>query len=209
MIKAVIFDLDGVLIDARDWHYQALNRALSLFGLEIARDDHIVSYDGLPTKKKLEMLTIERGLPAPLHEFINRMKQIYTMEMIYSHCRPTFFHQYALARLKKDGLKMAVCSNSIRESLDLMITRADLKRFFDFTLSNQDVKSPKPDPEIYVKAIEKIGVPANQCLIVEDNQNGVKAAQAAGAHVLHVRSVNEVNETNIVNRLKELAGGKA
>src|SRR6185312_6187225 len=151
--KAVIFDLDGVLIDARDWHYQALNRALHLFGLEIPRDDHIVSYDGLPTKKKLEMLSMERGLPPQLHGFINRMKQIYTMELIYAQCKPLFFHQYALARLKKDGFKMAVCSNSIRETLDLMISRADLKQFFEFTLSNQDVKAPKPDPEIYLKAI--------------------------------------------------------
>jgi len=205
MIKAVIFDLDGVLIDAKDWHYQALNRALHLFGLEIPRDDHIVSYDGLPTKKKLEMLSVERGLPPQLHAFINRMKQIYTMELIYSQCRPTFYHQYALARLKKDGVKMAVCSNSIRETLDLMLSRADLTQFFEFTLSNQDVKAPKPDPEIYVKAIGKIGVPANQCLIVEDNQNGVKAAQAAGAHLLHVRSVSDVNETNLLARLKELA----
>ncbi|MGZ3722560.1 MAG: HAD family hydrolase [Bdellovibrionales bacterium] len=204
MIKAVIFDLDGVLIDARDWHYQALNRALSLFGLEIPRDDHIVSYDGLPTKKKLEMLSMERGLPAQLHSFINRMKQIYTMELIYSQCRPLFYHQYALARLKKDGFKMAVCSNSVRETLDLMLSRADLNQFFDFTLSNQDVKAPKPDPEIYLKAIQKIGVPADQCLIVEDNQNGIKAAQAAGAHLLHVRSVSDVNETNILKRLKEL-----
>jgi len=204
MIKAVIFDLDGVLIDARDWHYQALNRALSLFGLEIARDDHVVSYDGLPTKKKLEMLTMERGLPAGLHDFINRMKQVYTMELIYTHCKPIFYHQYALSRLKKDGYKMAVCSNSIRETLDLMLTRADLERYFEFTLSNQDVKTPKPDPEIYLKAMQKIGFSPEQCLIIEDNQNGVKAAKAAGAHLLQVNSVSEVNEEMIFTRLQEL-----
>ena len=70
-IKAIIFDMDGVLIEAKDWHYEALNRALSLFGMEISRFDHLVTYDGLPTKKKLEMLSIERGLPKGLHSFIN------------------------------------------------------------------------------------------------------------------------------------------
>ena len=55
-IKAIIFDMDGVLIEAKDWHYEALNRALSLFGMEISRYDHLVTYDGLPTTKKLEML---------------------------------------------------------------------------------------------------------------------------------------------------------
>ncbi len=204
MIKAVIFDLDGVLIDARDWHYQALNRALGLFGLEIPRDDHIISYDGLPTKKKLEMLSVERGLPRQLHGFINHMKQVYTMELIYSQCRPQFYHQYALSRLQKAGFKMAVCSNSIRETLDLMIGRADLDQYFEFTLSNQDVKIAKPDPEIYNTAIKRLGLQPGECLIVEDNHNGVRAAQAAGAHVLQVRSVMEVNESIIFGRLGEL-----
>ena len=70
MIKAVIFDMDGVLIEAKDWHFNALNKALSLFGYEISRFEHLTTYDGLPTSRKLEMLTIEHGLPKELHEFI-------------------------------------------------------------------------------------------------------------------------------------------
>lgn len=206
MIKAVIFDLDGVLIDARDWHYQALNRALALFGLEIPRDDHLVTYDGLPTRKKLEMLTLERGLPSELHPFINRMKQKYTMELIYANCVPVFHHQYALGRLRRSGIKMAVCSNSVRETLDLMLSRAGLEDFFEFTFSNQDVKLPKPDPEIYLKAIQKFGLSPTDCLIVEDNPNGIKAAKAAGAHVLEVRSVADVNDLVLSHRLHELGG---
>jgi len=58
-----------------------------------------VTYDGLPTRKKLEMLSRERGLPAPLHNFINQLKQDYTLEMIYMRCKPIFQHEYALARL--------------------------------------------------------------------------------------------------------------
>ena len=206
MIKAVIFDLDGVLIDAKDWHFESLNRALNLFGLEIPRDDHLITYDGLPTKKKLEMLSMERGLPPGLHAFINRMKQKYSIELIHAKCRPVFYHQYALMQIKKAGLRMAVCSNSIRETLDLMLSCSDLKKYFEFTLSNQDVKTPKPDPEIYLKAIEKLGLPATECLIVEDNHNGIKAAQAAGANLLEVKSVYDVNATNISKRLKELGG---
>jgi beta-phosphoglucomutase len=206
MIKAVIFDLDGVLIDAKDWHFESLNRALNLFGLEIPRDDHLITYDGLPTKKKLEMLSMERGLPPGLHGFINRMKQKYSVELIHSKCRPVFYHQYALMQIKKAGLRMAVCSNSIRETLDLMLSCSDLNKYFEFTLSNQDVKVPKPDPEIYLKAIEKLGLVANECLIVEDNHNGIKAAQASGAKLLEVKSVYDVNASNISRRLKELGG---
>lgn len=102
-IKAVIFDMDGVLIDAKEWHYEALNKALRLFGFEISRYDHLVTFDGLPTAKKLEMMTVERGLPKSLHQLINDMKQIYTMEYVYMKCKPLFVHQYALSRLKSEG----------------------------------------------------------------------------------------------------------
>src|SRR5579872_1178148 len=77
-IKLVLFDMDGVLIDAKDWHYEALNRALGHFGLTIGRDEHLTLYDGLPTRRKLEMLSKSRGLPAKLHRFINDLKQNYT-----------------------------------------------------------------------------------------------------------------------------------
>ena len=95
-IKAVIFDMDGVLIEAKDWHYDALNRALGIFGHTISRHDHLVTFDGLPTVTKLDMLTLERGLPEKLHEFINELKQKYTLELVYQHCKPRFYHEYAL-----------------------------------------------------------------------------------------------------------------
>ncbi len=103
MIKAVIFDMDGVLIDAKDWHYEALNRALRLFGMEISRSDHLTTFDGLPTRRKLEMLTVTENLPEGLHRFLNDLKQVYTLELVSSRCRPTFAHEFALARLKARG----------------------------------------------------------------------------------------------------------
>ena len=96
VIKAVIFDMDGVLIDAKDWHYEALNKALRLFGYEITRPEHEITYDGLPTRDKLNILSREKGLPRSLHDFINELKQQYTMEMVNNLCRPMFHHEYAL-----------------------------------------------------------------------------------------------------------------
>src|SRR5438067_1712025 len=107
-IKAIVFDMDGVLIDAKEWHYEALNRAIGLFGYTISRYDHLVSYDGLPTRRKLEMLTREEGLPTSLHGFLNELKQIYTMELTHAKCKPLFCHEYALAKLKGLGYKVAV-----------------------------------------------------------------------------------------------------
>ncbi len=196
-IKAVIFDMDGVLIDAKDWHYEALNRALALFGYEISRYDHLVTYDGLPTAKKLDMLTLERGLPKGLHRFLNDLKQKYTMEVIHAQCKPTFAHEYALSRLKAEGYKLAVASNSVRNTVESMMEKSMLRPYLDLLLSNQDVKKGKPDPEIYTTSIEKLGLMPTECLIVEDNPHGIKSARDAGAHVMVVQTVYDVHYTAI------------
>lgn len=204
MIKAVIFDMDGVLIEAKDWHYEALNRALRLFGHEISRQDHLTKYDGLPTSKKLEMLSLERGLSRELHTVINQKKQIYTMEAIHALCKPRSEHQHALSTLKSMNYKLAVASNSNRKTVEVMMQKARLDGYLDYILSASDVTCPKPDPEIYLKVIAKLGFAPKECLVIEDNENGIKAAIASGAHVLTVVDVDEVNLDNILGRIRQI-----
>lgn len=203
-IKAVIFDMDGVLIDAKEWHYEALNKALGLFGLEISRYDHLVAYDGLPTKRKLEMLSTERSLPVELHDFINEMKQKYTMEIVHTKCKPSFHHEYALSRLQHEGYRLAVASNSVRNTVQVMMEKSALMGYLDFFLSNQDVTVGKPDPEIYTKAIARLGLQPQECLIVEDNERGIQAAVASGALVMQVDDVNDVTYHNIMRNIMRL-----
>ncbi|MBU3632845.1 HAD family phosphatase [Polynucleobacter sp. AP-Feld-500C-C5] len=203
-IKCIVFDMDGVLIDAKDWHYEALNKALAIFGLEISRYDHLVTYDGLPTKKKLEILSSHSPLPKQLHSFINDLKQIFTMDITMSKCAPTFCHEYAISKLKSDGYRMAVCSNSIRDTITSMLSKAALINYFDFYLSNQDVSKSKPDPEIYLKAIERFGVLPSECLVLEDNANGIRAATDAGAHVMQIDQVTDVNYANIMKYIQKI-----
>jgi beta-phosphoglucomutase-like phosphatase (HAD superfamily) len=205
-IKAIIFDMDGVLIEAKDWHYESLNRALGLFGYSISRYDHLVTYDGLPTKRKLEMLSLERGLPRGLHDFINEMKQIFTMEMVYTRCKPVFYHEYALSHLRANGYRLAVASNSIRQTVQMMMEKSNLAQYLEFVLSNQDVTKAKPDPEIYETAIKKFGFHPEECLVIEDNLNGIRAAQASGAHVMVVKAVTDVNLSNITKHLNAIEG---
>jgi HAD superfamily hydrolase (TIGR01509 family) len=203
MIRAIVFDMDGVLIDARDWHYEALNRALRLFGLEISRYDHLTTFDGLPTRRKLELLSLQYHVPAALHDFINEMKQKYTLEIVEARCRPRYNHQFALARLQAAGYRMAVASNSVRRSIETMLERADLSRYFEFFLSNEDVTRSKPDPEMYDRAIARLGVSPPETLVVEDNQHGIRAAMASGAHVLAVQDVSDVTWRRIIRRIAE------
>ncbi len=203
-IKAVIFDMDGVLIEAKDWHYEALNQALGLFGYTINRHEHLTTYDGLPTKVKLEKLSLEKGLPISLHAFINEMKQQYTINLIHTYCRPRFNHEYALSRLKKENYKIALASNSIRLTIDLMMEKAKLINYLDLTLSNQDVKLPKPNSEIYDKAIQHLELQPSECLVIEDNENGIRAAKDSGANVMVVKSVEDVSYESIITKIKSI-----
>lgn len=206
-IKAIIFDMDGVLIEAKDWHYEALNRVLGLFGHNISRYDHLVTYDGLPTIVKLDMLTLERGLPKGLHDFINDLKQKYTIELVHQHCKPRFSHEYALSQLKTQGYRIGCGSNSVRQSIEIMLEKSDLMKYMEIIVSAQEVEDPKPSPEMYNKIISSFGLRPEECLIVEDNENGIKAARASGAHVLIVQEVNEVNIDNIENKIQEINHG--
>ena len=206
-IKAIIFDMDGVLIEAKDWHYEALNKALGLFGYTISRYDHLVTYDGLPTRKKLEMLSMERNLPRALHSFINEMKQQYTMELIYQKCKPIFYHEYALSKLKSEGYRLAVASNSVRNSVEMMMEKSNLIQYVEFLLSNQDVKNPKPHPEIYQTAISRLGLQPKECLIVEDNFNGIKAAKDSGGNVYQVETIKDVNYQALKAAIKSAEDG--
>lgn len=203
-IKAILFDMDGVLIEAKEWHYEALNRALDLFGMPISRHDHLTTFNGLPTRKKLEMLSLEKGLPKELHEFLNEMKQQYTMDMVQVQCKPLFVHEYALSCLKARGYQLAVCSNSVRNTVVTMMQKAGLDGYLDIMISNEDVSKGKPDPEMYLKAISHFNLKPEECLIVEDNENGIRAAKASGAHLLVVKEVEDTNLQNILARIAEV-----
>ncbi len=203
-IKAVIFDMDGVLIDAREWHYEALNRALGHFGFAISRYDHLVTYDGLPTRRKLELLSKEQSLPQGLHGFINDLKQSYTMEIVHAQCKPKFQTEYALSKLKSSGYRLAVASNSIRKTIEVMMEKSGLMRYLDVIVSNQDVRNPKPSPEIYAKACAELGSKPHEALVVEDNQHGIAAAKANGCHVMVVKDPTEVTIDRILESLNRI-----
>jgi HAD superfamily hydrolase (TIGR01509 family) len=203
-IRAIVFDMDGVLIDAREWHYEALNRALGLLGYSISRFDHLSTYDGLPTRRKLEMLSMERGLPRALHDFLNTLKQEYTTQIVHTVCRPVFQHEYALSRLKADGYILGVASNSVRQTVELMMERSDLLPYLSLLLSNEDVEHGKPNPAIYTLAMERLSVTPDETLVVEDNEHGVQSAEAAGAHVAVVASPLDVTYDRIVSRIRAL-----
>ena len=124
---------------------------------------------------------------------VNRLKQVYTRDEVLGRCRPVFEKEYMLSRLRQDGVRLAVCSNAIRDSIDLMIRQSGLSEYFDFFVSNEDVARPKPDPEIYVAAMARMGVCPEETLIVEDSPHGLEAAWRSGAHICQVAGFGDVD----------------
>lgn len=207
-IKAVLFDMDGVLLDAKEWHYEALNKALEKEGFPpISREEHLSVYDGLPTAVKLR-----RHLPhisEAQRKIINETKQKLVLEIACELCRENPLHVELLQTLKQSGYRVAVCSNSIRRFVDEMMEKTRLKPYLDFFLSNQDVHTPKPDPEIYLAAIRRLGLSADEVVICEDNPHGLQAARASGANVFEVKTVNDVCCQNLKHFINQLNGGAA
>lgn len=198
MIKAILFDLDGVLVDAPDLHYNALQRALGLFGYQIPYDEHLARYNGLPTRLKLEML----GVPKSLRPFIAEMKQTYTRELIKTTIFPDYQKSTLLNSLKNKYMLGCVSNATIGNTTNLLVAggldsddrySGLILGYFSTIVSADDVEHPKPHPEPYLLAMKRLSVLPDECVIVEDSPVGVRSAVASGARVIQVNNAKEVH----------------
>ena len=204
-IKLVIFDLDGVLVDAKNIHYEALNNALGPI-YEISWEEHLSIYDGLKTNQKLDMLTNKKGLPIELHEEIWVNKQKLTLQKL-KELEQSPVLQSTMESLSKDGYKIAVCSNSIRKTVLTVISKLGLMEYMDYIISNEDVQNSKPHPEMYWRAISKMECLPEETLIVEDSPYGLLAESRSKSHILRVKNPKEVTYDNLNKKLKEIEMG--
>lgn len=205
MNKLIIFDLDGVLIDSKEIHFNALNLALKEFGNEfiISRDEQNSTFEGLTTKSKLNILTKTKNLPESLHYYVWKLKQSYSSALFMSvSVDQELINLFKFIR--SSGIKIAVASNSIRETLDTCLKSLGLLDLIDYSLSNEDVGLPKPSPEMYNKVIEHFNTTPDKVVIFEDSPIGLMAAQASGARVEPVRNRSDIWFDRILRVVEEL-----
>ena len=205
MVNLVIFDLDGVLVEAKNIHYEALNEALGKYA--ISWQEHLSTYDGLKTTQKLEMLTEQKGLPIEEHEVIWETKQYITLQKLKELKSDDILIEL-MSGLAEKGYKIAVCSNSIRKTVLTVLSKLGIMEFMDYIISNEDVGNSKPHPEMYWRAISKMGCLPEETLIVEDSPYGLLAASRSNAHILRVKNPTEVTYKNIFKKLNEIDMGK-
>ena len=198
MIKLIIFDLDGVLVESRELHFIALNRALSDIGEQyvISKEEHLCKYDALTTTQKLAKLSREKGLPECSHNQVWKLKQQKTLEEIDSFTIDKRI-QDILKTLKKENYTIACATNSIRSTAKLQLIRKGFFEHIDFLYSNEDVQNPKPNAEIYMRCMLRCGVNPDETVIIEDSHIGRKAALRTGAHLCAVRDSHDLTYDRI------------
>ena len=204
MIKFIVFDLDGVLVEAKEIHYNTLNQALKEIGEQyiITEAEHLSTYDGLKTNQKLDMLTKAKGLPKDVHEQVWNRKQQLTIDAI-SQLKTDERLVDIFKELRNRGYQLACCSNSIRRSVLVMLSKIGLIEYMDLIISNEDVKNSKPHPEMYWKAISMMGLLPEQTLIVEDSPHGLLAASRSRANVVRVDNPHDLTIEKLETKLKE------
>ena len=187
MIKAIIFDLDGVLVDTKKIHFAALNAALKKYEFkEISIDEHVKIFDGLPTNEKLKILQKRIGLPKKYFSKINNYKQKITAQKLKKNIKKNSEIVKIMKSLHRK-YKIAVATNAVNSTLKICLNKLGISKYIDFKLSNEDIINPKPNPEIYLRIFIKFGIYPSEALIVEDSHYGREAAISSGAKLLPIK----------------------
>jgi HAD superfamily hydrolase (TIGR01509 family) len=204
-----IFDLDGVLLDSRELHYYALNEALKKVDerFTITREEHLSKYDGLNTTKKLKMLTEDKGLPVNYYDQVWQDKQTATFDLIRKFPRDDKLISY-FKKLKEQNIKIAVASNSIRETVKLSLISIGVIEYVDVYVSNEDVSRTKPFPEMYWQAMTKLNCLPKNTVIIEDSHIGRQGAIDSGAHLIPVKDPDDLTFDKIDDIIDTLNGIK-
>jgi HAD superfamily hydrolase (TIGR01509 family) len=200
IIKALLYDLDGVLVDATEWHYEAFNSALKeVAGFTISRMEHLTTFNGIPTTKKLEILVKQGRLSSNHFKEIWERKQEKTNGIIkkFASVDET---KVRLHEGTKSYKKVCV-TNSVRQTALLMLEKTGQLSYLDKIISNEDVNKPKPDPSGYLEALSILNIQADECMAIEDSEKGIEAAMKAGVKVYAVRGYYEVTLENILNKI--------
>jgi beta-phosphoglucomutase len=205
MIQLIIFDLDGVLVESKYLHYDALARALKkLKGITLTYEDHCYNYEGLTTKGKLNKMCELGFIDNSDIASIDQLKQQFTKELIRRYMIPRPHITDLLNKLRKDGYKVACASNASRWSLNESLDLLGYTDKFYMIISQDDVLEPKPDPEIYNTTMSFMNYLPSETLILEDSPHGKEAAYKSGAHVLEIDTPEDTTIENVYAKINSI-----
>jgi len=216
MLKAVIFDFDGVITDSEILHLRAFNRSLVPYGIEISTKDYYANYLGYSDFDCYKAL-IDNGLlkidEHQIDKILGQKCKIFE-ELTRTEGRTIEGVHEFLKMLKKSNVPMAICSGSLMAEIELMLDEAKLRHFFSVIVSAEQVKKGKPSPEGFLLTLKKLNkkchppIAARECIVIEDSRWGLAAGKAAGMHTVAVTNSYDAGQLTlaekVVARLDEL-----
>lgn len=185
-IKGVIFDLDGLLVDSEPINFEADSVLLSEFGVNYTKEDH-QNVLGRPIIAGLEFYIKRFGLKISIPEMIEKRKKHQLILIPKIKLMPGAIEALNLCRERE--LKLALATSGFREYAEEVIKNCGVADYFEVTLTADDVKNGKPDPEIFLLSARKLGLSPSECLVLEDSLAGVTAGLAAGCRVIAVPTI--------------------
>jgi beta-phosphoglucomutase len=206
MIRAILYDLYGVLVNACEWHYLAFNNALKRVAGDaavISRVEHETVFNGLPTKRKLDILIQQGRVRERDWKAVWDLKQALTTETIEETAAIDLEKVQLHEETRRAGIISVCVTNSIRPTAMLMLDRTGQLSFMQFVISNEMVRRPKPHGEGYIRAMIQLSIMPDEILIVEDSDKGMQAAESVGAHLLRVAGPHELAR-RVRSRLEQI-----
>jgi len=205
MIKAIIFDLDGVLIDSNYIHYETFIKAVQHINKDIyySYDEHNTLFNSMTTKNKVKILIQQGFLKNEDIDIIYEKKQELTHQAFHT-LQPNIQLISLFQQLVKNKYSLFCCSNSNTVNMKLILTKLGIIDYFQMILGNNDVIHPKPSPEIYTTIMSLANIDPNETLILEDSPIGLQAAYSSKAHVLEIKNINDVSYKNISNTIYQM-----
>lgn len=193
-IKAILFDLDGVLVDSNHLHYISFKEAVfTVSGITIDQNEHDALFNGVTTKQKLFYYVGKGLLDKSQTSDIERVKREKILDLIPTYIKPNEMLKQLLTELHR-RYKFALVSNSGRETSHLILQNLGIYELFDLIVSPSEGLSPKPDPAMYIYATKTFNLLSSECLIYEDSECGKAAAYKSGCNVIEVKNPNDLLE---------------
>lgn len=192
-MRAVIFDMDGVIIDSEPIHFEVDMQTMRDLGFNISSKE-LEKYVGTTNEYMFSDLKIKYNIEQSIEEIINYKVELTKRKVIQSELEPIEGIKELLVNLKNKNIPTAIASSSPRSFIDVVVYKFNLQDYFKYIISGEEVVNGKPDPDIYIEAAKKLGLSPEDCIVIEDSRNGVLAAKAAGMKCIGFQNINSGNQ---------------
>ncbi|MDN3549797.1 HAD family hydrolase [Mucilaginibacter aquaedulcis] len=201
-LKALLFDLDGTLIDSEFFHFECWNEILEEFNVELSYADWLKNYAGVPMPANAARLIEIYNITAPLPHIIEKRERLTLERLKTKDVNLMPYVADVLEYFRAQNLRLALVTSSPRQDVEAVFERNGLGRYFELIITRTEVTKSKPDPESYLLCVEKLGLQKEECLVFEDTINGIKSAKAAGLTCIAIQSnTDEHHKLTIADKL--------